>query len=590
MPVVTAPQSLRDRSLRARKLGGPGKRAKLLDGPRGRVDPHGADVSSLFGVRSGVVGVSPVSIARPNLRGLAALSFLVAGAAAQAGPSPDALLDQFAADGDAQAVLSAAGSMNLEDRVALVRSAADRGAQPGGTQADFGELLNLIQTNTSGPWLDIDGTGGVVTQYTNGVDVDPLGRLRRVAEVDRTGTLAAKARKIREATTGSEVADVAGLRVVSLVKLERAVAAKIAAGEPVPAEMKYMGGLTAITHVFLDEADGDLLLAGPAEGFAMTAEGQVVGTTSGKPVLQLDDFVTILRVFSDTGLNAFQCLIVPRTAGIQAVQQYAAASQARGPLSGRAATKRFAAEIEDRLGRQDVVVNGVPAHSRVARVIVEADYLMKLVGVDRQRYAGVESYFDLLDGSTPVATQALRWWLSVRYDAVRHDEARTAFAFEGPAVRCQSEDEFLADDGTQIHTNQSTGANRAFAHGFTADYGRLCREEPAFADLRNVFDMALAAAVIRRDGLDARAGWDRGCFAAGGLYLPAIYAAATEVDSVVNYRVYPGGNVVVQAAGGVDGRMGDVLAATPATVDPRVGLTAEKAAAATRAGWWWDAE
>ncbi|MEM7810458.1 MAG: DUF1598 domain-containing protein [Planctomycetota bacterium] len=516
--------------------------------------------------------------------------FLAAGPALAA--DSDAILDGFEANGDVEAVLEAARGMERTDRADLMRAAADRLGRPGGSGADFTELIELIQFNTgeSVGWQDIDGQGGVVRQYVNGIDVDPLGRLSRIAEVDRSGELAVKARMIREAAADVTSVDVAGLRVVSLTKLERAVATFVDAGEPVPADMRYMAGLTGVSHVFLDEAGGDLLIAGPAERFAMTREGQVVGTTSGRPVLHLDDLVTILRVFSDGGADAFNCLIVPRSSGVVAVQQFAAESAARGPLRGRGATKRFAREIEARLGRQDVEVNGVPAHSRVARVIVEADYLMKLVGVDREQYPGVASYFDLLDGSTPVATQALRWWLSVRYDAVTHDESRTAFAFSGPAVLCRSEDEFLAADGSQIHTNKSTGANRAFANGFTAAYERLCEEEPAFADLRNVFDIALAAAVIRRDRLDVRAGWDRGCFAADGLYMPAIYAPAREVDSVVNYRVYSGGNVVVQAAGGVDGRMGNVLAATPAVVSDRVAVTAEQAISAAGDRWYWDAE
>ncbi|MEM1060888.1 MAG: hypothetical protein AAGJ97_01030 [Planctomycetota bacterium] len=72
--------------------------------------------------------------------------------------------------------------------------------------------------------------------------------------------------------------------------------------------------------------------------------------------------------------------------------------------------------------------------------------------------------------------------------------------------------------------------------------------------------------------------------------MPAIYAPAREVDSVVNYRVYSGGNVVVQAAGGVDGRMGNVLAATPAVVSDRVAVTAEQAISAAGDRWYWDAE
>ena len=61
----------------------------------------------------------------------------------------------------------------------------------------------------------------------------------------------------------------------------------------------------------------------------------------------------------------------------------------------------------------------------------------------------------------------------------------------------------------------------------------------------------LVAALIQHEGLEARAGWDRGVFAVNGAFRPASYHAPREVDTVVNHRVYNGRDVVVQVAGGV---------------------------------------
>lgn len=52
-----------------------------------------------------------------------------------------------------------------------------------------------------------------------------------------------------------------------------------------------------------------------------------------------------------------------------------------------------------------MIVWGVPADSRVARVIVEADYRMKLVGINKLDVGkDVPGYFDLL----PVSQQKIQ--------------------------------------------------------------------------------------------------------------------------------------------------------------------------------------
>ncbi len=45
-----------------------------------------------------------------------------------------------------------------------------------------------------------------------------------------------------------------------------------------------------------------------------------VGTTSGKPALQLDDLVTVLRTFSPGAKQVFGCSIDPRPEGLKAVK------------------------------------------------------------------------------------------------------------------------------------------------------------------------------------------------------------------------------------------------------------------------------
>jgi hypothetical protein len=469
----------------------------------------------------------------------------------------------------------------------------------GGAQG-LQELMSLVQQTTDGPWLDIDGTGGTISPFgignsnPGGVAVDPLGKMTLLAKADVSGRLREVASSARVADLNADMAKASDLRVVSLTRLEREVASRIERGEPVPTSMRQLAGLTRVQYVFLDEENHEILIAGPAEGWRYNEAGLPVGVKSGKPVLHLDDLVTVLRTFGPQGSMAFQCSIDPRAEGMQAVQEYAANSAARGPLSAGAGVRNFSNRLAQLLGEQDVYVGGVPTDSRVARVIVEADYRMKLIGVDKLQAASLPSFFDLLSVSSsaePVATKALRWWLTLNYEAVLHSADKTSFEFVGQAVKCQSEDEFLNAQGQRVATGRAEATNRLFAEEFTRGYEDLAAADPVFADLRNVFDLSLAAALIKSERLDERTGWDRGVFAASGAYEPARYVPAETVATVANHRVYNGSEVVVQVAGGV---RGDLMSLLKDTTVYRTAIRGESAAAARAAApetrWWWDAK
>ena len=535
--------------------------------------------------------------------------------AADADRNRDALLAQVAAaqyaagarDAAARTVARMTSVRTAAGRTGPTRTgataAAGRGddSLAGGSLANFQPLIDLIQTTTGGAdngggWLEIDGEGGSLEEYESGVRVDPLGKMAALTVRERADRLAALGLAARAATLNEDLAAPSALRLVSLRRLEAEVSARLADGRALPGSMRHLAGLTRVQYVLLVEptADrpGDVLIGGPAAGWSTDGAGRVV-TADGLPVLNLDDFVTVLRTFSEGGSGIFQCLIVPRQDGLKAVKEYAEASQARGPLAGPSATRRFVAGLGRALGEQDVVYNGVPADSRVARVIAEADYRMKLIGIDTVRGGGIRSYFDLLagGGDKSVPMKALRWWLTTDFDAVLHSADRDVFELVGSRVLCKSEDEFINADGTREHTGRSGEANSAFAREFTAKFDALCAEDPIFAELRNVFDLSLAAALIHAEHLDDRAGWDGGAFAHESLYPTRTGAEIATVDTAVNHRVYRGGEVVVQAAGGVRGDLNRVLEDSE-VFKAGVRLHNRFAAGTLTAPdgrWWWDA-
>jgi hypothetical protein len=441
--------------------------------------------------------------------------------------------------------------------------AAARQSAAGGA-ASAAQLISLIKTvtGTETDWEDTEEAKKQPIYWPPGIEVDPNGLLRGLTHEEKGQTLSGLGHRAREADLNTDMRAKSSLRLVSLTRLEKELAKKLAEGRSVPETMQHLAGLTQVRYVFVYPDTQEVVIAGPAEGWKYDATGRAVARESARPSLFLDDLVTVLRTFSPRGAGYFNCQILPREEGLRRIQQFVQDSTSRGPIDASqvgAWTKR----LQQELGLQDVDINGVPVESRIAQVIFEADYRLKLIGIGKLHAGhGIPSYFDLLPKVGAVKTQkmdALRWWLSMKYDAVTHSPDRNVFQIEGSAVLCQSENEKISAQGQRVHTGTSEAANKMFAESFTDHYSELAADDPVFADLQNIFDLSLVAALLSDNRVPDRIGWDLGVFAAGGAYQPATFQPPKTIQSVVNHRVYNGKDIVVQVAGGVDGRMRNVL-------------------------------
>ena len=466
----------------------------------------------------------------------------------------------------------------------------------GGSLADFSELINLITFATQGPWAP-DDPDKTLSPFTTGVHVDPHGQLALLSRTDAQNRLKNIGTRARQADLNQDMSRKSDLRLISLRRLEQEVARRLEAGESVLKTMQHLAGISQIRYVFVDRQQNDVLIGGPAEAWEYDASGRAIGVESGRPMFYLDDLVTVMRIFSPVGSNVFNCLIVPRQAGLKKLKEVVDRSNARGSLRPGAGVQNFARKCGEALGPQDAVFGGVANNTRVARVMLEADYKMKLIGIDRlDGGSAIPSYFDLLDAKTvkqnPPTLDAMRWWLTMKYDAVLHDNDRNVFEIQGSSVRCQSENEQVTATGERIHTGVADPTNREFASKFTAGYAQLAQREPIFAELQNIFDLALVAALLRHENL-ASYPQDYGVFAAGGAYQPQRYTPPQTVDTAYNHRVYNGRDVIVQVAGGVQADLASVLKDSAvyrsAARLPSLGSKA-KPPQLPAGRWWWDAQ
>ena len=248
----------------------------------------------------------------------------------------------------------------------------------GGTMADFTELIELITTTVAPDTWDEVGGPGAIDGFEGGVYVDSDGVLKRLVLEGDSRALTHIRRTALAMSGNRNVRKASRLRMVSLTRLEKQVQLLRAMGHSPDDAMRNMAGLQKIQYVFVYPETGDIVVAGPAEPWRESIEGRAVGIESGRPVVQLDDFVALLRnAYAEHG--RFGCSIEPRKENLAKIKAFLAESSKK-PLrpGGRSA---WLQSLRDSLGKQDIVVYGVDPRSRAARVLVEADYRMKLVGM-----------------------------------------------------------------------------------------------------------------------------------------------------------------------------------------------------------------
>ena len=471
---------------------------------------------------------------------------------------------------------------------------ASTGAR-GGAQADFDTLMNLITSTVRPSTWDEVGGPGAISPFRNGVYVDADSVLKRTLQPTKSATLTLARLSAREIGGNVDVQQFAAMRKVSLPRLEKHVQLRLAAGRLPTSEMLHLAGLEKIKYVLVYPETGDLVLAGPASDWQTDLEGRAISRTSGRPVLQLDDLVVLLRYFSATPQGSFGCSINPTQEGLARTKRFAEQSSAT-PLKPEQRGAWLKA-LRAQMGRQSISVEGVDPRTRVARVMVEADYRMKLVGMGLEQgtpeVPGYLASIKLKRGEAPPPMDVLRWWFTLKYDAVHATENRDAYELRGTGVQVLSENEMLTNLGQQIHTDASEPLNQAFAKRFTDHFAELAEKYPVYADLQNVFDLALVSALIKSQDLAEKVGWHLTCFNDDQQYQVTLGPAPQSVDSVINHRVMNQRLIIVGVSGGVMARPSKFVNEQAIVTDSYGALKAERTNDRAQRdlpleAWWWD--
>jgi hypothetical protein len=501
-------------------------------------------------------------------------------------------------------------------------SQSDTGNSGGGQNADFDSLIDLIvSTVANETWAENGGGEAEIRPFPTGVMVDAAGTLALVKASAPSPELAERrgAAPPAETAPAGDPRRASQLRYVSLPRLEREIIRRQDAHLPLDPTMLTLAGLQRVEYVFVypstessqpgESTAGDLVLAGPAGDWRVAPFGRLVAADTGEPIVRLDDLLTLLRRARQSPSSFFGCAINPRKESLAATQAYLDKTSARPLEPSR--REAWLEKIRDTLGRQDVEIFGIDPTSRVARVLVEADVHMKLVGMGLEDgVPGVESYLDSVKlsireaqraqrgGSSPTpapAMSVLRWWFALHYAAIRTSPDGNAYELVGDGVRVLSENELLAAQGQRVHTGQSDPLNQQFAESFTANFAALADKYPVYGELRAIFDLSLAVALIQADKLVERADWQPTRLLDNDKLRLPHWPAPREVDTVANCVVVNRRQIIAGVSGGVMIDTAQTLAkrddddtATAALI--RLRSTAPAADSDNQSiTWWWDA-
>ena len=442
-------------------------------------------------------------------------------------------------------------------------------------------VLNALLVDS--PVAPMRQSGGCLLgggQGVGGIAIDPSGTLTNAVLGDTKKLHDLRAQVLKDVP--GDIKAPAPLRKISLRRLEAAIAKSKKSGDPLADEIRLLAGLQSIRFVFVYPEERDVVLVGFAEGWKLDDRGNLVGLTTGRPVMLLDDLLVALRSANESSSGGITCSIDPRPEGLQRLNAYVKT------LTNIEDPQTTIHTIEQLLGVQTITLRGVPPTSHFARVLVAADYRMKRLGMNFEPapVAGLPSYIQMLrPGSRGMQNLTPRWWLVPNYAPLSTDDQGLAFELRGAKVKCLTEETYFGANGSRSQTGKVSPVAQQWADNMTARYADLSLKEPIFGQLRNCMDLAIVAALISKENLLGAANMEL------GLLLDVVELAAEEmlvprqIDSQASF-VKKGQNWVISASGGVEidpWQVVDKLEKGPTLAADRL-----RSVPSNPQKWWWN--
>ncbi len=422
------------------------------------------------------------------------------------------------------------------------------------------------------------GFGFGRSRAVGGITIDSSGVLRKPTEKQTRQTLDA----MKLENVPADLKQLNEIRKVSLKQLEMAIASSESKDiADLPDAVKYMAGIQRIKYVFVYPEQNDIVLAGPGEGWKVNDQGIVVGESTGRPVVLLEDLLVAFRSVHQARQGGVTCSIDPTAEGRRRFREFISQQSSFRPsiLDG----------IAKALGQQQITLSGVPESSHYARVLVAADYHMKSIAMQLSDspVKELDSYLAMMKKTRMKPTNIMpRWWLASDYEPLAKSDDGLAWEIRGQGVKAMTEDEFVDATGNRKGTGKVNKAAQRWADNFTSNFDELSQHNAAFGDLRNLMDLNIVATVIEGYELEQVAGCEFGLLRGEtGLKTPQWHTPKSIEPQCSFIRGTQG--LVVSASGGVEVNPWKVVSQN-AISDVQLASVRVKADSDLAATWWWN--
>ena len=255
-------------------------------------------------------------------------------------------------------------------------------------------------------------------------------------------------------------------------------------------------------------------------------------------------------------------------------------------------TQFIVKQLRESLGLQTITVGGIPATTHFAQVMVEADYRMKLIGINLEKPpVRLKSYVDRANPAAVRRNAMERWYFVPDYQCVRVSDDSMSMQIVGEGVKLVGENEVVAQDGGRKASGSISGASSGFTKAFTKVYPDLANRSPVYAQLRNCIDMAVVAAFMQQHDLYGQAGWAMETFGSEQTYPVETYNAPQQVATAVN-AIWKGRTLMTPIGGGVEIRPSQALSPGNLLQDEEGKVSSARQAVDLSKleadQWWWD--
>lgn len=456
----------------------------------------------------------------------------------------------------------------------------------GGSMADFGSLMNLIQqTIEPDNW---EALGGVSTMapYPAGVMVDPDGLLRAVDSDSNSSQSGANGKENRHAAAISQMLHIAGqesgaddnggvepenwkspakMRCVSVRRMMQAYAAiEIVnpAGEvdvdsnpdadrPIIRDdaLVHMAGLSRVRYMIV--TPDDVVLVGTVGGI-LEENGWMIDAETRMPMMNLVSLA--VGLIASRSATPFGCTIDPSPEGLRS-----AAELGQRIVGGKIPMVTAADQLATALGQQSITVFGTSANHEVAYLMIEADRHMKRLALGKEPMPErIGNYLQAIartgDG-TPPTDLLLRLWFTAQPLHVRTTGSGSNRIFEiaGTPIQLSGQNELSLPTGERGHVVVDP-ATITFVDHFNQNWNSIRSTYPVYGGLESIYACTAIAELWTRNATTG----DHRFLQRALLYFAAEHALRlpppAKVDSIAVYHRYQRGrkrHQVLLASGGV---------------------------------------